>query len=321
MIRELKDTHNYKKVMLVLSVLTFVSGLAYSVIGEISLPFAAAFCAALFLFEKPKGRFLSYAVPAVTVLLNVLIDGPYGLISTEYILLALIIVLVYKSRGTKSECAIYISVVTALFIALALYLGATKVTGSFNIDSAFGYYSELLVELENEMVNLYSSAHAGNSTVSPEQIDLLFYEIRIQTVSLIAGAAFIITGFAIKLFTIIVLRISKRGILVSFAHFLPTNVTAFAYVIVLILSIFSGTESLFGIIMLNISNILMLVFAYIGIRYVSTLARMTGKKGFIYAILIATFVTIPDVALRILSFLGAWATIGTNNTLNMTDES
>ena len=72
--------------------------------------------------------------------------------------------------------------------------------------------------------------------------------------------------------------------------------------------------------MLNASNIFMLVFAYLGIRYVTTLANMARKRGLVYALIIALLVTMPDVALRVLSLLGAWVTIGTNNALKTTDK-
>lgn len=321
MIRELKDTHTYKKTMLILSVLTFFSGLIYSVIGEISLPFSAAFLAALFLYEKPQGRILSYIIPAVTVLLNVLIDGLYGLLSVEYVIIALVMVLVYRFGGTKAECAIYLTVIVGVFVLLSLYLGAGRATGSFSVDTAFEYYNTILSDAERQAVEIYSSAAAENQGISPEEIDLMFHEIRIQTVSLLAAIAFLISGITIKLFAAVILRVSKRGILISFAHFLPTNITAYSYAIILVLSIFSGTESTFGIVMLNLSNVLMLVFAYIGVRYVLTMARMSNKRGLINALLIASIVMLSGVALRILSLLGAWAVIGTNNTLNMKDES
>ena len=321
MIRELKDSHAYSKVMLALSILTFVSGFAYSIVGEIALPFSAAFCAALFLFENPKGRVFSYIVPLATVAVNVLLNGLYGFISVEIFILSVIIVLAYRYKGTKSECAVYLSIVISLFAVVSLYLGAFKANGSWDINAAFAHYNNLLSELEGQIVKLYASDSSAmqGQVISAEDVDLLFKEVRIQIISFIAGFAFLISGIAIKIFAFTVLRVSKKGILISFAHFIPTNISAYSYALVLILSIFSGTDSTFGIIMLNASNIFMLVFAYLGVRYLTTLAHMTGKRGLIYAILIASLVTVPDVALRLLSLLGAWVTIGTNNTLNMTD--
>ena len=243
------------------------------------------------------------------------------MLSIEYILLALIIVVVYRFKGTKSECAVYLSLVVALFVLISLYLGVVRATGSLDINAAFDYYNSLLIELEKEVVKIYASNSTAiqGQTVSADDIGLIFNELRMQIVSFIGAFAFLISGIAIKIFSFTVLRISKNGILISFAHFIPTNVSAYSYVIVLIISILSGADSTFGLIMLNASNVFMLVFAYLGIRYSTTLAHMTGKRGLIYALLIASLVAIPDVALRLLSFLGAWVTIGTNNALKTTD--
>ena len=59
MIRELKDSQSYPRVIALISVLSVFFGIATCVLGELLLPLSSAFMATLFLLEKPKKRFLS----------------------------------------------------------------------------------------------------------------------------------------------------------------------------------------------------------------------------------------------------------------------
>lgn len=320
MIRELKESYNYKTVMAVLSVLTFVSGLAFSFLGEIFLPFAAAFCASLFLFERSRGRVLSYVIPAVPSIISISVNGIFGIISVEYILLALIIVLVYRYSGTKTEAAVYITLVASAFLLLSLYLGGARAIGSFNLSVVTDHYMKILNTFKAELLNILNTygeleGDMNSASFSREELDIAFDELLYQLVSLIAVLAFLISGIAIKLFSFIALRVGKNGILKSFAHFIPTNITSYAFIGVLIISIFSGTATQFGIVMLNVCNVLTAVFAYMGIRYAMTFAAMSGRRGFIYALTVGALLIAPSGAVRLLSIVGVWATVGTNNAM------
>ncbi len=317
MIRELKEGYSYKKTMLILSVLTFAFGLAFAMISELFLPFAVAFCANLFLFEKPKGRFLSYIVPAVPVVLDIVFSGLYGLISIVFILLALILVSVYLLLGHKSECAIYLSLIASAFILLSFYLYGAKAVSSFDLDDIFGFYRNSLEEIKNAAYKLtnISSDNGAYQQISEYEFSVAFNRLTMQIASFIGISAFVFSGISIKLFTWTTLKISKKGILGTFAHFLPTNISAYTFALVLVISIFSSAESAFGIVTINLLNILTVIFAYLGGRYIFTMASISGKRAATVLISIGAFLMFPSVALRIASIVGAWITIGTNNAM------
>lgn len=326
MIRELKGTHSYSKLMLLLSILTFAFGLAAGLIGELFLPFAAGFLSALFLFEKPKSRFLSYIVPLLTVAICILVNGIYALISVEYIILALIITLCYLRSKSKAECSLYLTLTVALFILLSLYLGAASSIGDFAPESVMEHYTALYNEIKISFVNFVTESQVTLEDGAVQQImtrdDALYYfgELSKMAVSIIAIVAFAISGVALKIFTATALLVSKNGILKTFAHFLPSNAVAYAYIISAIISIFAPATDLFGITLANITQILLMVFAYIGIKYVFTVAKISDRKTTVYLFLAAAIVLLPGVAFQVLSYLGAWITINTNNQLSYSSD-
>ena len=136
MIRELKSSHNYAKVMLSLSVLTLLFGLGYCFVGELLLPFAIAFSATLFIFENPKKRVLSYLIPIIPVIMAVTAFGLFAIITVQYVVYAIILSLCYRYSKSKAYCALYLSFAIALMMIISLYISGAMQAGSI-ISSAF----------------------------------------------------------------------------------------------------------------------------------------------------------------------------------------
>lgn len=321
MIRELKETREYTPTVISFAALATVFGFAFIGIGEIFLPPASAFLALTFVLEKPSRRYLSYIASVLPVLLAFINNGIYGIVSLEYVLVALSVALTYRLKGSRAECAAYTSLIIAAFTALSLYFGATKTIGSFNVDAVFDYYSEVLTSLKYQMQDLLNSYVLSNNANASEMLtkadmSIIFESLTSQIISLIGIFAFLMSGITIKLFSSFMLKVTKRGMLRSFAHFLPSNIVAYGFVAVLIISIFSGNENVFEIVILNLSNILSAVFAYLGLRYLITALGISGRRGLGYSAIIFAFLMFPGAAIRILSLLGVYATVGTNNAIN-----
>jgi hypothetical protein len=64
----------------------------------------------------------------------------------------------------------------------------------------------------------------------------------------------------------------------------------------------------------------MIVFAYMGIQYVSMIGKMSGRKSTVILGLIAAIFLLSTLAVQILSYLGVWITIGTNRSLRPVDK-
>jgi hypothetical protein len=305
--------------MLVLSLLTLVTAISYGYIGEFSLPFSAAFCAALFLFDNKERRILSYLIPSISVVILFLLRGPYYLIGAEYIILAIILYVCYTSSISKAETSIYLTLTAAVFLIVSFYLSGAKQIGSFVIDDVIKYYSDSFSIIRTEFVKILSSYQYelkdGTTSTLMSAEEAFYYVDRYLSLFgvLIGAISFAIAGFMIKIFTSSALKICKNGILKSFSVFLPSSMVAYFYVILSLISIFIGFDSNFEIAIKTAAEILMLVFAYIGFRYFLMLAKPSERKTSLYFILVIGFLVMPGLAIEILSFIGAWFSISCNH--------
>lgn len=318
MISELKDTYSYRKVITLISVLSFVFGVAASFLGELFLPPAASFLAILFLFEKPNKRFLSYASPAVSIAVSLLLIGPAAIITVESVILGLIIAVCYKKSLTKAETAIYTTLTVSLFVFLSFYLSGAVAAESFSPDAVKAYYVDAFYTLKQEFVKLFSEFTVTSSDGSVENLmtveDAAFYFNAISTsfVALVAVFAFLISGLTLKLYAVLVLRYSKHGILKRFAHFIPSSFVAVVYIVSSVLAALSSEASLFGIVLLNCNVILTAVFGYMGLKYIIMVIRASQRRSLAYCILIAAFISFPSITPTLISYLGVWVVLGTN---------
>ena len=326
MIRELKSSHSYLKVMFILSVATLLFGFGYCMLGELLLPFAISSLAALFVLEKPNKRFLSYLIPPIPVIVAIVTYGAFAAITAQYVVYALILALIYRFSKTKATAAFYLTLLIALFFAISLYISGAINAGSFAFEAVVDYYSDFYTALKGKLVESLSSytvtANDGSvqKPISAEVAASYIENLSKLAVSLIGILAFLIAGISIKLFKAYILNFSKYGILKTFSHFLPSNMAAYIYIVVSILTIFTGTSDIIDLTILNISQILMLVFAYMGFQYVSMIGNMSGKKTTVIFGLLAAILLLNTLAIQILSYLGAWITIGTNRSLRPVDK-
>lgn len=326
MIRELKSSHSYLKVMFILSVATLLFGFGYCMLGELLLPFAISSLAALFVLEKPNKRFLSYLIPPIPVIVAIVTYGAFAVITAQYVVYALILALIYRFSKTKATAAFYLTLFIALFFAISLYISGAINAGSFAFEAVVDYYSDIYTALKGKLVESLSSytvtANDGSvqKPISAEVAASYIEMLSKLAVSFIGILAFLIAGISIKLFKAFILNFSKHGILKTFSHFLPSNTAAYIYIVVSILTIFTGTSDIIDLTILNISQILMLVFAYMGFQYVSMIGNMSGKKTTVIFGLLAAILLLNTLAIQILSYLGAWITIGTNRSLRPIDK-
>ncbi len=318
MIRELKESYSYKKVMLTLSIASLISGIAFSFFGEFLLPFATSFYAALILFENPKQRFLSYIIPLINLASAVLVNGIFGLITLEYVLLALILFFVYYRLGSKAECALYMTILASFFVILSLYLGGVRATGEFSFSAITEYYSNFYAAIKERftefILSIQSESVQQSEMLNEETLSQYFNLLADMAVSLIGIFAFLISGVAIKVFVSLVLKYSKNGIYKSFLHFLPSRTAAYTYLIAAIIYVLSNSDSLLALSIFNAYEILMFVFAYVGLRFIYLLSKIQDKKTLLFLI-IAGFFLMTGLTIQILSYLGVWIALSTNKNI------
>ncbi len=326
MIRELKSSHAYPKVMLFLSVLTLLFGFCFCFLGEIFLPFAVSFLASLFIFERPKKRVLSYIVPIIPVICAVLSFGAFALITIQYIAFAAILALCYRYSKSKAYCALYLTFGIAIMLIVSLYVSGAMKCGSFALDAVTDYYSTFYTALKAKIIDIASNYTVTNTDGSIEKpytkelVSELIEGVSTIAVGLIGIWSFISAGIAIKIFAFLILRYSKHGILKTFAHFLPSTPAAYVYIVIAILSALIGSTDIIDRSIINVCQILMIVFAYMGIQYVLAIAKISGRRSTILTFLVAGIILLNVIAFQFLSALGVWITIGTNKSLKPIDE-
>lgn len=318
MIREIKENYSYNQAITFLSIFTFIFGTAVCFVGEIFLPFAAAFLAALYLFEKPNKISFAFVCPLVSIVFSSILIGPVALIGLEYVFLAFIIFICYQKSLSKAETAIYLTSVIVVFMVLSFYVRAGIVINDFSPDAVLGYYKDGYRWLRRDTVTFLSEMTATTqdgvtkNLMSVEDAELILNTATNSFISVIVLSAFTLAGVTEKIYSTIVLRYSKHGILKTFAHFIPSNFCAYTYIASLVLTIFISDSTVFGIAITNVNNILLAVFLYMGLKYLIIVAKASPKKLMIYAIIIAAFLSFTQATARIISYLGIWVVIGTN---------
>lgn len=326
MIRELKSSHTYLKVMLLLSVLTLIFGFCFCFLGELFLPFAIAPLAALFIFENPKKRIFSYIVPIIPVITSILAFGIFAAITAQFVIYALIIALCYRYSKTKANASTYLTFSIAVILILSLYISGAMQAGSFSLESVTDYYSDVYTDFKGRLVDFIVNYTTASGEENAEKIisaDVAGEYIDAASrlaVAFIGIFAFISAGIAIKFFAFLILRYSKNGILKSFAHFLPTNAVAYTYIVLSVLTAVIGNTEILDLSILNVCQILMIPFAYIGFQYILAVAKISGRKSTVLTFLFAGILALNILAIQLLSYLGVWITIGTNKSFKPVDE-
>lgn len=318
MIRELKENYSYTKVIAFLSVFSFIFGVAVCFVGEIFLPMASGFLSALILFENPKKRIFSLICPLASIICSYALIGPIALFGIEHILLAVILAVCYKKSLGKAETSVYLTALIVVFIIFSLYVNTAITIGDFTYEAVIGYAKETYTFLRNEVITALSeftvTANDGTQEklMSVENASLYVSATTNSFISIIVIFAFVLAGICEKIYSTIVLRYSKHGILKTFAHFIPSNFCAYAYITAVILGIFVSDKAALGIAITNSKNILFVVFLYMGLKYLIMVAKASNKKLFIYSLIAIGFVSFTSLVPAVVSYLGTWVVIGTN---------
>lgn len=321
---ELKKNLTYNKTMLTLSILCIVFGLSTLLITEIAVPITAAFLSAVFLFEKEGKRRFSYAVSIALVIINGLMffipNHPSTFFSLMVIPFALIMYRAYLKGTEKAEAAFAMTAVGALVIVLTLIAAPMIAYAKFDFDVVVAFYKELYALLREELVlainETLASIPAQNSPlmIDISKIDALLKQQINMLISYVIIFAFLLVGAAFKCFSLIVSRCIDNVKEIFLWRFKTSNVFAYFYFILAIATFFiTSADSVFSITVLNLYNVLMLVYCYVGFN-VAVAYLSKGRRpvlAFIIVLLAIAFFFI--YAIELLAAIGAFFTIRANN--------
>ena len=123
-------------------------------------------------------------------------------------------------------------------------------------------------------------------------------------------AGFVISGISAKVFSGLSSLLAEDNTNIKNWRFMPTPVFAYFYLLVTVASIFVPMDSsVFSITVLNLSNIFMAIFAYVGFYYAVDFFAKRMRRGFATVITIVAILLLARFSLNLLSMLGMYRVI------------
>ena len=323
-----KNENSYSKTIALLALLTSVTVLACTQLGYILMPFAAAFYAALLIYDKTPGKILSIFLPLIFFVVNLLFSGLYSLDAVAYAIVGVIIYFAVTKKITRGETAVYLTSVIVFSMILSAIFIAFKEAGRVDVSAITEFYGALYNTLKEQFVAMLMSLTTENAegltvfAYNVHDAEALFRELVIFAVPMLILCAFLLAGISLKFFSRTVKKISGEESGIMSWRFTISNFIAYFYIAVAIMSMLaSGDSSVFSIAVVSVNTVLSCVFAYIGVTFVYGIIRSRGKSAFFSAsLIILVCIILSSFALQLLSFLGVYFSIVTNRLLNGKNE-
>ena len=318
----LNNNNKKIKILFTLSVITTLLSIFSVFITDLVLPIPAAMFAVILLLEKGDRKRFSIATAALITALNcvsVILFKYYLFSGVEIIMIGFAIAVCFNKNLSKSGTAFVICIIASLFILLNALSFAISYTGVFSFDAVKHFYSELYSSIKlaftDSFKNLVASLPEGTESgmIDAGQVGNLLDSMLPLLISFIVIFSFVIAGFTLKIFSLIILRLdSERGNILGW-RFCVSNVYAYFYLVLSILQIFlGGAGNLFAVSVANLFNIFCVVFAYIGFNFVLALLSMKRSVAFSFILLIIGLLLFSTFMVDILAIVGAFVTITGN---------
>ena len=321
----LKNTVSYKSTITVLSILTALSGFGCMLVGYLFLPFAAAFYAALLVYENSSKRIASYMVPIGIFVANFLAKGFFSLEAVAYVVIGVIIYVSSKRGTSKGETAFWTTLtLTVLFFVSAIFL-AFDYVGAIGLTSIKQFFSNLFITSKTQCVELLTSLTTADEegikyfVCTPHEAEALFHEFVILLIPITILAAFLLSGLTFKIFSATVRRCSGNDSIINLWNFRVSNFIAYFYIAVAILSIFAATDkSAFSYVLITLNTVLSAVFAYIGVTVVYAILRTKGMSAFLAtSAIVIVCILFSSFSTQLISFVGVYFNIVANKILTV----
>ena len=317
----LKKSSLYTKTVTALTLLTASFVFGCILLGYVFLPMASAFYAALLIYENKSKRVVSYILPVVMFLLNLVIRdfSLYSLEAVAYVVVGVIIYFACTKNVSKGEAVFWTTLSIAVMIVISAVFLAFETLGSFGMTPLQQFFSNLFLSYKSFFVDLLTSITVANKegitffAYNPSEAELFFHEIVILIVPLVILFAFLLSGIAFKIFQSVIRRNSGDECEINSWNFKTSNLVAYFYVAVAILTIFASGSGIFEISLVSLNTVFSAVFAYIGASFIYSLVVLRGKSSFFAIALIAVICLVfSSFAIQLLSFIGVYFNIFTN---------
>lgn len=292
-------------------------GLVCALCGQLGIfliPFVCAPLSVVFVLERGKRGVLSIATPLLLVGIDALFNGIYSFSCLCAVGVSLLIFL-SASTGffTKGDSAVAAVIFVSLIAFLTVILYGCLLIGSLNFGDAIENYRSLVDTQRGEWVAIFekyalSGADVSSYGLTPEMLSALYDSYVLSLYSAVVIVAFIIVGLCYKMFVFMLAPLVERRQELYGWRFSLSPIYGVAYIILLVMSLFGDGKDAFSIIVANLSNVLMVMLAYIGCLLTDAYFRMKsdGRRGGKLLIILSVLL-FSSTAVIILSLLGVIA--------------
>ncbi len=317
----LKKSSLYKKIITSLSVLTASCVFGCILLGYIFLPMAAALYAALLIYENKSKRVMSYVLPVVMYLVNLVLRdfSFYSLEAVAYVVIGVIIYLCCTKNVSKGETVFWTTLSLSVLLVFSAIFIAFETLGSFGITPLEQFFSNLFLSYKSFFVDTLISVGMVNKegiyffAYNPSEAEMLFHEIVILLIPLLILVAFALSGITFKIFQAVIRKNSGEDCEINSWNFKTSNLIAYFYVAVAILTMFISGNGIFEISIVSINTVFSAVFAYIGVSFIYSLLTVKGKSPFFaITLIIVLCLVFSSFAIQLLSFVGVYFNIFSN---------
>ncbi len=320
---KLRENLPYTKTIVYIAVLAALSGVLTSLVGELLLPFAAAFYAALLLFEKNTKKTLSVFIGVAIVVANVAIGiamkSYIPILSIEIVLVAFAIFYMYSKGFGKGECVFIVTAIITVMLVLSLIFSAFYAQGEYTWEAVNSFYSEFYenakLDFIEQLTDITAALPDGTAEMifSTEEAGNMFDSIVSALISFLIIIGFFIAGITFKIFSLIVRTCADKQDAIKAWSFSTSNVVAYFYIALILLSFFVGAGTdVIAVTVSNLYNVFMFVYAYIGFKYAHAVFSAKKNPVFVFIILIIAVLLMSSFAITLLSMFGVFYTFGSN---------
>ncbi len=304
-----------------ITVLTVLFMLASAIFSYFILPVAAAFYAALLMYEgNARRRIHSYIVPIIAIAFDILLKGTLSFDALSCIITGLLIYFLCKKGISKAESVFWISLaLVASLLISALIFGLVFGKGM----GIVGFYTELYNMYKAEFIELLTSLTLTSEQGTPLfaynriEAELLFNELVILLAPALVLLAVFLCALSLRIFSSLIVRYSGDECGIYEWRFNPSNLVAYFYLAVAILTIFAGSGTgIFAHTVTSLNIIFAPVFAYIGASVIHALIVSRGKSSFFaLSVIVIACVILYTFSITLLSFIGVYFTVVANKVI------
>ncbi len=314
MARETKTGSPDNKPMMFFGIISALLIVLSAFVGEILIPFSAAFFAALLVMEG-KGRKFSVICVIISVVMTALFFGPASIWSTASVIVGFVIFICHKFGFTKCDTSVLITLILSLSFFASFVLIAFMVTGEQTFAGAIDFYEELFAQIKviiiSEAEAIYSAVPEFNENVSVlvEQLEYMLDSFVKTIPSLIMIISFVLSGIALKVYTRALRRYACDIEAVGEWKFSIPTVYAYFYILIYLGSIFITGAGVFSLVVINILGILSFMFAYMGFKFIYRKMCARGHRIMAVALPVLGILFAGAFAVDLLSVFGVVYTI------------